>query len=598
MKTNTRTNTDGRLELVTVITFFIILFFVTIFSDKASAQVNGNSGHCRQFDGSSTSVTFSNNDMNLESGNTMTVTCWVKSINSASEGNWANLVTLNNSASNGDDGQFWLQHSQLNTVFEFAVKNNAGTRNYIQSVTNPTDGVWYHVAGVYDGSYLKIYVNGVMEAQTSMTGTINSFLSTYALNFGQWAYNGDSYRHFNGDIDEVTIWNVALTQTQIRTYMCQSLQGTESGLIGYWRMNETNSNKVYDMTSNARTGKASGGSSTIVWSGAPIGNASIYTYGGSKLSLSNPTYGDSLVVNNFSSTPTGIQIYRIDTTPNTTVPPSGYTAVANNYYYGVFLIGSTSPTYEVNYYYKSNPVVTAPSYFGLVKRNDNSVLTWTDVAATLNTMIYAFQKTGQSGRNEYVLALTRGGLPIKLASFNAQPEGNQVDINWVTATEVDNKYFTVERTTDGINYDAIAIVNGAGNSDHDISYSAVDPNPLEGTAYYRLRQTDFDGNTQVFPIVAVTFSGFENVNSYNLANVYPNPFRNNLTLNIESAKSQQLTINIMNGNGMEVDTYTINCSTGSNTFEYGKANMLAGGIYFICITDANGLKTVQKIVKQ
>lgn len=590
------TDNNGRLEagklVISVMVFFILILLVA----ESSAQVvNGNSGHCRSYDGSTSNVTFSNNDLGLGASNTMTVTAWVRCNSTVNEGSWANLVTLNDWTSNGDVGQFWLQHSSDNSLFEFAVENKSSNRVYIQSVTAPTNGVWYHVAGVYDGSFIYLYVNGVMESKTAQTGNINNYQGNFNLNFGQWSYSGNAYRRFNGDIDEVTIWNTALTQTQIRTNMCQSLKGTEAGLVGYWRMNETSGNSVYDKTVNNRTGTAA--NTKIVWSGAPIGNASTFTYGGTKLALSNPTYNDSLVVNNFSTTPTGMYIYRIDTTPNFTTAPAGYSSLATNYYYGVFIVGATTPTYTMTYYYTGNPYASSPSLIGMVSRFDDSAATWTNVGATLNLVTKTFQKTGQSGRNEYNLGLTKKVLPIELASFNAAPVNNTVEITWATSTETNNSYFTIERTTDGINYEQIAQVDGAGNSDQVRNYSTMDNSPIEGVSYYRLTQTDYDGHSKTFPMVAVNFST-NTSNGIDLQNAYPNPFQASFTMNVNCAVAQAISMQIVNLSGTVIDQSIINCAKGSNTFEYGKGYMLPAGIYFIYLTnESNNQKTVKKIVK-
>ncbi|HSY77060.1 MAG TPA: T9SS type A sorting domain-containing protein, partial [Bacteroidia bacterium] len=337
---------------------------------------------------------------------------------------------------------------------------------------------------------------------------------------------------------------------------------------------------------------------TSVWSGAPIGDASTYTYGGTDISLNNPTYGDSLAVSNFSSAPIGIQIYRIDTMPNYTTAPLGFSVLATKYYYGVFIIGSTSPTYKMSYYYKGNPQVGVVSLFDMASRTDNSTTTWTAVTTILNTGIKALQKSSQSGRNEYIPTLKTGGLPIKLRSFTAIADGNQVDLNWATETEVNNNYFTIERTTDGVNYEAIATVKGAGNSDAELNYKATDESPVQGTSYYRLRQTDFDGNSQEFAPIAVNFSSNLSNTGFTLNNTYPNPFSNSFTMTFNSDKVQQLSIVIMSSNGTVIDNDAINCTEGNNTYNYNKGAMLSTGIYFVCVTDhSNGQKTVQKIVK-
>lgn len=94
-------------------------------------------------------------------------------------------------------------------------------------------------------------------------------------------------------------------------------------------------------------------------------------------------------------------------------------------------------------------------------------------------------------------------LPIELLSFNAVEDRNQVKINWTTMTEINNDYFIIEKSQDGIHYTLLETVSGAGNSSVSISYSILDINPYQGLNYYRLSQTDFNGQVQFFSPVAV-----------------------------------------------------------------------------------------------
>jgi hypothetical protein len=585
----------GKIEEIAVVTFFII-FFIFVITAESFGQTNGNSGHCREFNATNTGIAFSKSDPGLASGSAMTVTAWVKSISSTVSNNWAGIVNIDDSSSNGDAGQFWLQHSQLNTQFEFALENVSGNRTYVQSTTTPTDGVWYHVAGVYDGSYIYIYVNGVMEAKTAQTGKINTFASTFKMAIGRWAYSGNTYRRFDGDIDEVTLWNVALTQTQIRNYMCKKLVGTESGLIGYWRMNETSGNMVYDVTSNGRNGVAASATS-IVWSGAPIGDASNYTYGGTSVSISQPTNKDSIVASNFSSTPSGVQIYRIDSIPNYTTAPSGYIQVVTTYYFGVFVCDQSGANYKITYYYTGNPSITTPSQASLLTRNDNSVLSWTDLGATLNVTKAYYQKAGQKNRAEYAIGLKSGVLPIHLLNFTADLQGNTVALNWATATEVNNDHFTIERTTDGINYETIATVKGAGNSDFELSYSAIDNNPVTGNAYYRLVQTDYDGTSTNYGPIAISFTP-EIKSAFSVQGVYPTAFTTGFNVNMTCEENIDLTANIIDMDGHIVKEETVHGEKGSSQVSFSPAG-LSRGMYFLVLTDANGTNKVsERLIKQ
>ena len=100
---------------------------------------------------------------------------------------------------------------------------------------------------------------------------------------------------------------------------------------------------------------------------------------------------------------------------------------------------------------------------------------------------------------------------VSLARFTATPLSNNncVELNWIKSTEINNDYFTVERSIDGINFEAVTIVDGGGNSTKMLTYSAIDKNPQIGLSYYRLMQTDTDKDTHhdsiYSDIVAVEF---------------------------------------------------------------------------------------------
>lgn len=94
-------------------------------------------------------------------------------------------------------------------------------------------------------------------------------------------------------------------------------------------------------------------------------------------------------------------------------------------------------------------------------------------------------------------------LPITLLNFDARPNGRVVDLLWRTASEKDNDHFTVERSTDGMQFADLLRIPGAGNSSQLLEYADVDEQPLSGLSYYRLRQTDFDGTMTWSPIAAV-----------------------------------------------------------------------------------------------
>ena len=108
-------------------------------------------------------------------------------------------------------------------------------------------------------------------------------------------------------------------------------------------------------------------------------------------------------------------------------------------------------------------------------------------------------------------------LPIELLNFTAKYNGsNAVDLNWTTASETNNDYFTIERSADAASFIEINKTKGAGNSTQALYYSAKDLSPLTGVSYYRLKQTDYNGNYKYSNAVSVniTNNNFEIVNTY------------------------------------------------------------------------------------
>ncbi|XOV66492.1 MAG: choice-of-anchor Q domain-containing protein [Fluviicola sp.] len=117
------------------------------------------------------------------------------------------------------------------------------------------------------------------------------------------------------------------------------------------------------------------------------------------------------------------------------------------------------------------------------------------------------------------------GLPVELGDFMAYlSEENTVLLNWETITEKDNDRFEVYRSTDGIVWNLIQTVKGAGTTQQSRYYSAEDRDPFQGVNYYKLQQIDFDGDTEFFDVVRVE------VNKITGFKVYPNPSTNYISL--------------------------------------------------------------------
>ncbi len=110
-------------------------------------------------------------------------------------------------------------------------------------------------------------------------------------------------------------------------------------------------------------------------------------------------------------------------------------------------------------------------------------------------------------------------LPIKLLQFSASAVDEHVVIEWQTATETQNDYFTIEKSIDGISYSPIAYVTGSGTSASANNYIYYDSEPNFGISYYRLRQNDYYGNSECFSPVAISI---KSPNKFDIM-ILPNP---------------------------------------------------------------------------
>ena len=153
-----------------------------------------------------------------------------------------------------------------------------------------------------------------------------------------------------------------------------------------------------------------------------------------------------------------------------------------------------------------------------------------------------------------------GMLPVKLISFNAVLNNKKVNCTWETASEINNDYFTLERSNDGGDFESIATIKGKGNSSVASHYNFTDYAPLAGTSYYRLKQTDYDGK--------YTYSDIQKVGSTEqldekIALHYVN---HNPIINIHAAAESMATLELIGLNGIPLFTQKQPVQLGENSF--------------------------------
>jgi len=185
-------------------------------------------------------------------------------------------------------------------------------------------------------------------------------------------------------------------------------------------------------------------------------------------------------------------------------------------------------------------------------------------------------------------------LPIELLSFDAKLNDKVVDLSWSTATEINNDYFTIERSSDAINFDKVLDKPGAGNSNQIIQYIDVDRKPLPEVSYYRLKQTDFDGQFSYSDIVAV-----KNILDKNAISIYPNPLgTEKLNIYLQGVlDNEYLRIVILDGLGRQMYARGIITETTVNNGMLISINKkLSKGSYIVRVISSNNLYSQKLIV--
>ncbi|MBL4754890.1 MAG: T9SS type A sorting domain-containing protein [Flavobacteriales bacterium] len=191
-------------------------------------------------------------------------------------------------------------------------------------------------------------------------------------------------------------------------------------------------------------------------------------------------------------------------------------------------------------------------------------------------------------------------LPIVLIDFSATISDNtQVMLEWTTASEVNNDFFTVERSTNGLTFEVIAEVPGSGTSNRRMDYEAHDDAPLEGVSYYRLKQTDFDGKFEYFKIVAVNLE--RNADGSCVFKVFPNPCIGQCTVDLSECQhneNAEIKVEMIDAAGRLVySSVPYRDFEGSFQFNIDTSNNLKPGVYIVRGTSGSESYHSKVIVK-
>lgn len=180
-------------------------------------------------------------------------------------------------------------------------------------------------------------------------------------------------------------------------------------------------------------------------------------------------------------------------------------------------------------------------------------------------------------------------LPVNLVSFKATPIGNtSVDVSWVTAREVDNAYFLIQRSKDLATFETLTRVQPSEKGLSGSSYQYIDAAPYAGTSYYRLQQVDISGKATTYPAVSVVLRK----DAYG---VYPNPVtESQFTLNLDEPQFAKVGLYSAEGRAINIKRTVL----GPNALSLQATDNLAAGVYLLLVEERGHQKTYRLLIKK
>jgi hypothetical protein len=185
-------------------------------------------------------------------------------------------------------------------------------------------------------------------------------------------------------------------------------------------------------------------------------------------------------------------------------------------------------------------------------------------------------------------------LPVELISFTGECTGELKDLRWITASEQNNAYFTLERSEDAVNYTTVATVPGSGNSNTPREYSYTDAEKSSNAFYYRLSQTDYNGDNEVFQPIRVSCTT-ANGNDDFLLNIYAVQ-SGHVTFLLEAPEASEGSLFITDMQGKTMYVQNRSFTAGKQVIEMPVADW-APGIYLLHLTAKEHSQTLKFLLR-
>jgi Concanavalin A-like lectin/glucanases superfamily/Secretion system C-terminal sorting domain len=518
--------------------------------------------------------------------NTLTLSCWIKpkDIQASNSG-------IIFTSSGGASGLNFRTNNQIGYHWQ----GTSDSYNWSGGPTIPANE-WSHLALVITATNATIYLNGVASTKT-LAHTPTTFDQVFQFGIDR----SNTSRNFKGQMDEVCVYNRALSQNEIRELMNLTrnnpnagMPGVDASLISYYQFNESASKPTYDKSKDNNLTFVGGVTKTTV-STAPVG-------GGSAHRMTVNTGG----VKDFIGTNCQIEFPASGTYPNGELVvtalniapdqnPTTGSSINNKYWvirnYGTNTFSTLS---SIRFSNLGNSAIGAANNFKLYKRNSNADgATWgisvdaADVLSSANNNTLTFS-TGNGITSFSQFMLTQEAvLAVELLDFKAVLNNKAVDVSWRVADEKDVLHYIVERSTDGKVFEVLK----QQKTEQSLTYTVKDETPQYGTNYYRLKIVEKDGSVRYSAVKSVVLESSQM--SYN---VYPNPTADKLNIEFVAERTQVIDFELINVVGQIVYRYTLQSKEGKNHLFFN-TNSIPAGLYSLKIRQGNKMK-IEKVIIQ
>lgn len=474
----------------------------------------------------------------------------------------------------GSDKAIGMWISNANRPWGRGVQSNSTICNISLSATTVAS-TNYIIESNYTGTAINQSVNGTASGTVAYNGTLKSWTE-----FAIGRQGGETWA---GDIAEVIGFNTTLNGAQriiIQNYLSAKYGIAIAAANDYYTMdNAGNGNFDYEVAGIGRVdasnihNDAQGSGIVKINNPNDLGNTEFLIWG----------HDNALVnANNTTDVPAGVQarmnrLWRASETGE---------------------VGTVDVSVDLN----GLGSVTASDLALLVDKDNDGLLsdeTPTFGAVLVSGTVYRWTGIDIDDGQRFSFGTSNSAatpMPIELLDFYAQPEKSDVVLNWVTATEINNNRFEIERSKDGIVFEKIGTQGSkaqGGNSTSNLTYNFIDAKPYSGTSYYRLKQIDHDGKFEYHAIISVDLEESKNIKFV----VFPNPNQGEFSVDFSGIENEhEVMIEMYSIEGKLVYTNQfISSSTATNTVQILPQEKIVAGQYIVNFI-VEGIKYPVKVI--